>query len=53
MVPHMSDVSHEVTIKIKETETTNQDIDISNENPSRYIDDLGIKTQMNFNGPGG
>jgi len=44
MVPHMSDVSHEVTIKIKETDTTDQDIDISNDNPSRFIDDLGIKT---------
>ena len=38
---------------IIELATTKDDIDISNENQSKMLDDLGIKTQMNFNGPGG
>ena len=50
LVPHLSDISNEICVKIHEV--TDNDIDISNDNPSRY-DDLGIKTQMNFNGPGG
>jgi hypothetical protein len=41
LVPHLSDISHEVTIKLKESST---DIDISNKSPSKFIDDMGIKT---------
>ena len=41
LVPHLSDMSNDICVKIHEL--TDNDIDISNENPSRY-DDLGIKT---------